>query len=94
MGRLNRLSTKSWKVENRCLISSSDTLKPSSTLTAMVNDSLWLSLRNDGQSGPQSRPAILTYTQVSPPPSTFKAFPSEAPCFVRLLQLTMFLTTV
>ncbi|TNN63273.1 hypothetical protein EYF80_026524 [Liparis tanakae] len=44
MGRLNRLSTKSWKVENRCRISSSDTLKPSSTLTAMVKDSRWLSL--------------------------------------------------
>lgn len=50
MGKLNRLLTKSWKVENRCLISSSDTLKPSSTLTAMVNDNLWLSLQKDAPS--------------------------------------------
>lgn len=53
MGRLKRLLIKSWKAENMCFISSSDTLKPSSTLTAMVNDSFWLSLWND----------ILTYFQ-------------------------------
>lgn len=68
MGRLKRLLTKSWKVENKCRISSSETRNPSSTLTAMVKDNRWLSLRKgasipaqgDARSG--VRRAALAFT--------------------------------
>lgn len=66
MGRLNRLSTKSWKVEKRCFISSSETLNPSSTLTAIVNDRRWLSLWSQQLSQNPGWPFI--YTPLPPPP--------------------------